>query len=304
MSSSFNLLFLVYVFTFMIALAKPTPIKDVTSFTRSSSVDSKEKFSTTFETNERFIIPFKRMIEEVSGEEIDDDAMRFESTSGIIINLKIENNELIINGLPIKLGTTSVQVVEAKVVPADINDNEIDDYLDNYDEALVTVKISSSINSVQAIDNLVINRIMASITAMEVDGVHVVQVKVIEKILEIEPTPSNESSNNHQLIKQYRHRHRSPCKSRFAQLKGRLHHWWRCSSKYTRILLTSFLLTFIFSIFFIIAHLISKQKYFTANAYNHPIPDYFHDDKKNTTSFERVIFISDEEKKALMEEYK
>nr|CAG8537708.1 7345_t:CDS:2 [Entrophospora candida]CAG8590829.1 3668_t:CDS:2 [Entrophospora candida] len=260
MSSSFNLLFLVFVFTFMIALAKPTPIKDVPSFTGSSSVDSKEEISTTFETNERFIIPFKR--------------------------------------------TTSVQVVEAKVVPVDINDNEIDDYLDNYDEALVTVKIDSSIDSVQAIDNLVINRIMTSITAMEVDGVHVVQIKVIEKILEIEPTPSNESSNNHQLIKQYRHRYRSPCKSRFAQLKGRLHHWWRCSSRYTRILLTSFLLTFIFSIFFIISHSISKQKYLTANAYKHPIPNYFHDDKENTKSFERVIFIADEEKKALMEEYK
>ncbi|CAH1762001.1 2708_t:CDS:2 [Entrophospora sp. SA101] len=304
MSSSFNLLFLVFVFTFMIALAKPTPIKDVPSFTRSSSVDSKEETSTTFETNERFIIPFKRVIDEVSGEEIDDDAMRFESTSAIIINLKIENNGLIINGLPIKLGTTSVQVVEAKVVPVDINDNEIDDYLDNYDEALVTVKIDSSMDSVQAIDNLVINRITTSITAMEVDGVHVVQVKVIEKILEIESTPSNESSNNHQLIKQYRHRYRSPCKSRFAQLKGRLHHWWRCSSKYTRILLTSFLLTFIFSIFFIISHSISKQKYLKANAYKHPIPNYFHDDKKNTKSFERVIFIADEEKKALMEEYK
>ncbi|CAJ0630830.1 12137_t:CDS:2 [Entrophospora sp. SA101] len=240
-------------------LAKPTPIKDVPSFTRSSSVDSKEETSTTFETNERFIIPFKRVIDEV---------------------------------------------VEAKVVPVDINDNEIDDYLDNYDEALVTVKIDSSMDSVQAIDNLVINRITTSITAMEVDGVHVVQVKVIEKILEIESTPSNESSNNHQLIKQYRHRYRSPCKSRFAQLKGRLHHWWRCSSKYTRILLTSFLLTFIFSIFFIISHSISKQKYLKANAYKHPIPNYFHDDKKNTKSFERVIFIADEEKKALMEEYK
>jgi len=290
----------------MTALVKPTPIKDIPSLTRplSSSVDSKEITSTTFETNERFVVPFKRIIDEESDEAIVDGAIKFESTSGIIIDLKIENNELILNNLPLKLGTTSVQVIGAKVVPADIGNDEIDSYLDNYDDALVTVKISSSMDSVQTMGNLVINRIVTSITAMEVDGVQVVQVKVIEKILEIESPPSNEFSNSHQLIKQRRHRHRSPCKkSRFAQLKGRLHHWWRCSSKSTKILLTSFLLTFIFAIFIITAHSISNQKYFTANAYQHPISNYFYNDKKDTKSFERVIFIADEEKRVLMEEY-
>lgn len=299
MSSPFNLLFLVFVFTFMIALAKPTPIRDAPSFSRplSSPVDSKEITSTNFETNERFIIPFKRIIDDGSDEVIVDGAIKFESTSGIIIDLKIENDNLIINSLPLKLGTTSVQVIEAKVVPADISNEEIDNYLDNYDEALITVKISSSIDSVQTMGNLVINRITTSITAMEVDGVHVVQVKVMERILEIESSPS---SNKHQLTKQ--HRHRSPCKNIFAQLKTRLHHWWHCSSRYTKILLTSSLLTFIFAIFMIIARSVSNQKYFTPNVYQ-PISNYFHNDKKNTESFERVIFISDEEKRVLMEEY-
>jgi len=52
----------------------------------------------------------------------------------------------------------------------------------------------------------------------------------------------------------------------------------------------------------IIARSVSNQKYFTPNVYQ-PISNYFHNDKKNTESFERVIFISDEEKRVLMEEY-
>ncbi|CAH1767233.1 6464_t:CDS:2 [Entrophospora sp. SA101] len=203
-------LFLMFAFTFMIALAKSVPVKDSPSFIL-PSVDSKEIISTIFNTNKRLIVPVKISYDDVNI-----------STSVVVVNLKVENNKLIINDdVSLKLGKTSVQVIEAKVIPTDISKDEIDDYFDNYDIALITVEINSSVCSIpKKIDNLIINRVIISITIMEIDGVEVVQAKVIEKILEIKQIrkyispSSDEFSNYYQIVKH--HHHRSPCKNIIA----------------------------------------------------------------------------------------
>ncbi|CAJ0823959.1 273_t:CDS:2 [Entrophospora sp. SA101] len=191
-------------------LAKSVPVKDSPSFIL-PSVDSKEIISTIFNTNKRLIVPVKISYDDVNI-----------STSVVVVNLKVENNKLIINDdVSLKLGKTSVQVIEAKVIPTDISKDEIDDYFDNYDIALITVEINSSVCSIpKKIDNLIINRVIISITIMEIDGVEVVQAKVIEKILEIKQIrkyispSSDEFSNYYQIVKH--HHHRSPCKNIIA----------------------------------------------------------------------------------------
>jgi len=284
---SFNLLFLVLIFLF-IALTKSTPIKDITS-----SVNSKEISLQNLHIDEVFVIPFEPV--EALNNEVSDYDILAQSTFAIIINLKIENDILNINGLPLSLGSTSVQVIEAKVVPVNISKEEIEYYNDNNDIALITVKISSMIDSTLVDDeNLVINNVKISTTVMEVDGIPIVKVEAIEKILEIEEISEPSSSFHHHLHK--------PCKNFFAQLKSRAFHLWSCS-RYTKMILTSLLFTSILSTFLIIYYLISIHFSTTTDSYQ-PIPNSFNNDDKNgNESFEKVIFITDEEKRALMEEY-
>jgi len=288
----------------MMALTQSIPTGDI-----SPSVDSKEMISPDFNAEENFIIPFKPVNDLTDDETVNYDIMS-QSTSAIVVNLKIENDGFIVNGLPLELETTSVQVIEAKVIPANLRKEEVDNYNDNHDIALVTVKISSSVNSIPAnVKGLTINRIMISITAMEVDGEEIVQVEAIEKILEIEQVtefPSSflfdESDDYHYQRHHHRHHHHS-CKNRFSRLKAHARHWWRCSSKSTRIVLTSLLLTLTFGVFFAIYHSISTfyQKYFSTTDSYHRIPNNFYNDENLLV--EKVIFINDEEKRALMEEY-
>jgi len=174
-SKSFNLLFLVFVFTFAIASANPTSIENISS---SSPL-------TNFHANEILIVPFNYV------------DITLKNNSAIAINLKVKDNKLIVNNASTKLGITSFQLIKAKVIPADLSIEEIDGSYDNYD---IAVRISSSIDSFQTnINGLVINRIIISMTVAEVGGLEVIHVERIEKILLLEEDHSSTSFNGNKL---------------------------------------------------------------------------------------------------------
>ncbi|CAH1761332.1 10012_t:CDS:2 [Entrophospora sp. SA101] len=212
-------------------LAKSTPTKDVSPLIQSRS-------PIKFHTKERFVIPFNYA------------DVRLKNNSAIVIDLKVGDNELIIiNNSTLKLGITSLQVIKAKSIPTDISKEEIDNHFDSYD---ITVKISSSIHSLATnIDDIAINCIIISITAIEVDSLQVIQVERVEKIL-IEGYSSASFNEN--------------------KFELRVRHWLRCSPKFIIILFAAFWLTFISAIFFmIVASAYQKYSLSTTNPYQ-PIP--------------------------------
>jgi hypothetical protein len=194
----------------------------------------------------------------------------FKNNSDIVIDLKVKDNKLIINNAPLKLGTTSFQLIEAKVIPTDLSIEEIDGFFDAYD---ITVKISSSIESFPTnIDGLVINRLIISITVVDVGGLQVIQIKRIEKILLIEEDYSSASFNENKL-------------------KTYVRFWWRYSSIFAKILWLAIIFTT-----FIIAASTYQKYFFTTTNYYQLIPNDFYNDKENNKSFEKDIYIIDEKR--------
>ncbi|CAJ0634233.1 3865_t:CDS:2 [Entrophospora sp. SA101] len=215
---------------------------------------------TNFHTNERFIVPFNYV------------DITLKNNSAIAINLKVKDNKLIVNNASMKLGITSFHLIKAKVIPADLSIEEIDGSFDNYD---IAVRISSSIESFQTnINGLEINRIIISMTVVEVGGLEVIHVERIEKILLLEEDYSFASFNRNQL-------------------KSYIRHWWRCSSIFTRTLwLAIAFITFAtFIASFIIVASTYRKYFFTTTGYYQLIPNDFYDYKRNNKSFEKVIYM-------------
>jgi len=177
----------------------------------------------------------------------------------------------------------------------------LEEYADNFDIGLVTVQVSSVIESVPNDDSL--RHVKITIRVMEIDGVNVIQHQnVIEKVVEFKGLdlvdgdkdvhvplyPSEELSNK-------KHDHKS------SPLSSRVHHWWRCSSRFTRVVFASLFLTALFGIVFIavpaiVQSLVELVRPSPSSRYSAVTLD--------ENVFEQVIYITDEEKRALMEQEK
>jgi hypothetical protein len=239
-----------------------------------------------------------------------------ERIDAVIIDFDLKDDQLLVNNVPVELGVSSVQVIEAQIIPADINTEQLKEYADNFDIGLVTVQVSSVAESVPTMEEgVTLRRISITLRIVEIDGVNVVQPQdAVEKVLEFKVFeisdgdkdvtvpfyPAEDLSLPNQI-----HNEGEKQLDSFRPFTSRVRHWWRCSSRFTRIVLASFSLTILFGVFFMAipaavqALIMLARRQSSSSRYSAVT---FDDDDETIT--EQVIFIADEEKRALMEQEK
>jgi hypothetical protein len=114
------------------------------------------------------------------------------------------------------------------------------------------------------------------------------------------------SSNNNEGEKQ--HKENKPhglkkVKCFFRSIANRVRHWWRCSSRFTRIVIASFFLTVLFGVFFMAIPAAIQTSIMLLRRHSSPYKAIALDDNDDIV-IEQVIFIADEEKRALLEQEK
>jgi len=279
-----------------------TPIKDVASTQLSIS-------QTRTSTSERFAVSVKR-VDDLVG---DNGELLVERIEAVIINFDLKDDQLLVNNVPVKLNANTVQVIEAQVVPADIKAEQLEQYADNFDIGLVTVQVLPIVESLQTEEEGVsVRRISITIRVMEIDGISVIHAKdAVEKVIEFKVleiadgdqdvlVPLYPDEDLSSQVSNLKSGHKK-VKCFFRSLAARLRHWWRCSSRFTRIIISSLLLTAMFGVFFMaipaaVQALIVLVRHHTSSPYSAIANDEF--------VVEQVIFIADEEKRALMEHEK
>jgi hypothetical protein len=243
-----------------------------------------------------------------------------ERIDAVIVNFDLKDDQLLVNNVPVELGISSFQVIEAQIVPANINIEQLEEYADNFDIGLVTAQVSTVAESVPTTEEgVTLRRISITLRIIEIDGVSVIQPQdAVEKVLEFKVFeisdgdkdvtvpfyPAEDLSSHDRIHNEGEKQLEEQKKSSFHPLTSRVRHWWLCSSRFTRIVLASLFLTILFGVFFMaipaavqalimLAHRQSSSSHYSAIS--------FDDDE---TVVEQIIFIADEEKRALMEQEK
>jgi hypothetical protein len=296
----------------LIALSQAVPIKDVSN----TSIE----ISTTYLTpsSERFAVTVQRLDELID----DDGKLLAEKISSVLMTFDIEDGQILVNKVPIELGFSSVQVFEAQIIPADVKPEDFSKYQDNFDVGLVTVEVESNVESFTInVEKVIGYRVRINIRILEIDGENVVQTEATEKIIEYKAldaidgdkdditapiyadnqetaTTANDNNNNNNNndddnINSY--------SSNYDALNSRVRHWWRCSPKIVRIVITSLLLTLSFGIFFMAVPAIIQGfiRLVPKNSSLHQ-PVTLGNDGDNDDGSEKVIFVVDDEKLPLM----
>jgi len=264
--------------------------------------------------SEHFAVAVQRIDDLVN----DNGELLAERIDAVIINFDLKDDQLLVNNVPVELGISSIQVVEAQVVPANIKIEQLEEYADNFDIGLVTVQVSSIADSVPTSEESVtLRRVSITLRIVEIDGVNVIQPQnAVEKVLEFKVLELSDgdkdvtvpfypaedlSSYDNEGENQLEEHKTNP----FRPLASRARHWWRCSSRFTRIILASLFLTILFGVFFmaipaaIQALIILVRRQSSSSRYSAVT---FDDDDEPVV--EQVIFIADEEKRALMDQEK
>jgi len=294
----------------LIALSQAIPIKDVSNTTI--------EISNTYLTpsSERFAVSVQRLDELID----DDGKVLAEKISTILMTFDIDNGQILLNKVPIELGISNFQVFEAEIVPANIKPEDFIKYHDNFDIGLVTVELESSVETfVTDVENVIGYRVRINIRVLEIDGKDVVQTEATEKIIEYkaldtidgdkdeviapiyETSTENNNDSNYINNINYSNLNSDNINSylfNYDNLSNRVKHWWRCSPKIVRIVITSLFLTLSFGIFFMVipATIQGLIKLVSKNS----SVDLDNDDDYS----EKVIFIVDDEKLPLILEEK
>ncbi|CAG8805530.1 42906_t:CDS:2, partial [Gigaspora margarita] len=255
-------------------LSQAGPIKDESSTTVAIGEIQ------TSPDSERFVVVVQRIDDLVD----DGGELLAEKISAVVINFDLKDESLMVNNVPVPMNVTSVQVLQAEIVPANITQEQLKEYESSFDIGMVTVEVNTVASSYPTDDPKVsLRRIVIAIRIIEIDGITVVQKDVIEKILEAKittdgatPIAADSDANNAIAGSD------TPCD--LSTVFARVRHWWCCSSKITRVAIISLILTSLFGILFMVIPA-SMQSVV----------------KKNLV--EQVIFIADEEKRMLMEKH-
>ncbi|GBB89352.1 hypothetical protein RclHR1_01600024 [Rhizophagus clarus] len=309
MASKFSFVFVLLAVLCLSVVSFASPIKDVSSTTMAIS-------ETKTSDSEHFAVAVQRVDDLLN----DNGEILAERIDAVIVNFDLKDDQLLVNNVPVELGISSFQVIEAQVVPANIKIEQLEEYADNFDIGLVTVQVSTVAESLPTNEEgVTLRRISISLRIIEIDGVSVIQPQdAVEKVLEFKvfeisdgdkdvtvPFYPAEDLSSHDQIhngeeKQLEEHKESP----LHPLTSHVRHWWRCSSRLTRIVLASLFLTILFGVFFMaipaaVQTLITLVRRQPSSSHYSAVS--FDDDETVT---EQVIFIADEEKRALMEQEK
>lgn len=302
MASKFSFVFVLLVVLCLSVVSFASPIKDVSSTMMAIS-------ETKTSNSEHFAVAVQRIDDLVN----DNGELLAERIDAVIVNFDLKDDQLLVNNVPVELGVSSFQVIEAQVVPTNIKIEQLEEYADNFDIGLVTVQVSTVAESVPTTqEGVTLRRISITLRIIEIDGISVIQPQdAVEKVLEFKVIelldgdkdvtvpfyPAEDLSSNNKQLEEHK-------KSSFQPLNSRIRHWWRCSSRFTRIILASLFLTILFGVFFMaipasVQGLIMLARRQSSSSRYSAVS--FDDDE---TVVEQVIFIADEEKRALMEQEK
>ncbi|CAB4439720.1 unnamed protein product [Rhizophagus irregularis] len=303
MASKFSFVFALLAVLCLSVISFASPIKDVSSTTMTIS-------ETKTSNSEHFAVAVQRVDDLVN----DNGELLAERIDAVIVNFDLKNDQLLVNNVPVELGVSSFQVIEAQIVPANIKIEQLEEYADNFDIGLVTVQVSTAAESVPTTEEgVTLRRVSITLRIIEIDGVSVVQPQdAVEKVLEFKVLeisdgdkdvtvpfyPAEDLSSHHNKEEKQLEQQE---KSSFHPITSRIRHWWRCSSRFTRIILASLFLTILFGVFFMAIPASVQALIMLARRPSHYSAVSFDDDE---TVVEQVIFIADEEKRALMEQEK
>lgn len=309
MASKFSLVFVLFSLICLSALSFASPIKDI-----SSTIVAVSETKTS-STSEHFAVSVQRVDDLVN----DNGEFIAERIDAVIIDFDLKDDQLLVNNVPVELGISSIQVIEAQIVPANINNEQLKEYSDNFDIGLVTVQVSSVAELIPTEENgVALRRITITIHIIEIDGVSVTQSQgAVEKVLEFKvfeiaegdkdidvPFYVGEDNKEEDRHKEDKTNGYNKIKCAFRSFAARIHHWWRCSSRFTHVVVSSFLLTVLFGICFMAVPAV-VQAFITLVGHHSPSPySAIALDDDNEAVVEQVIFIADEEKRMLMEQEK
>lgn len=266
-------------------------------------------------TKESFLVDVTRTDFLVS----DDGDVLAERLECVMIEFELDDDQLLVNNVPVGLDVTDITVIEAKIMQAPPNqtltDEQVEELDADFDIGLVTVEVTTSAESYPSDDpSYSLRLIKITIRIIEIDGVDIVETEAIEKLFEIKAlnddsgdlsvlgntadsdfdltaTNTDDNANPH-----------APCT--LDTFLGRMRHWWKCSSRFTRVIVTSILLTSIFGIAFIAlptaAHALIIAARRRRGVYQQVAIG--EEEERFSSKNEQVIYIVDEEKRSLMTE--
>lgn len=285
------LLLLACLFVFVQA----TPIEDIAETT----IDISETL--TSPTTESFSVDVTRIDDLVS----DDGELLAERIESVIIDFELNDNELLVNNVPVELGITTVTIIEAKIIP--VGNDELSEELEqSFDIGLVTIEVASTAESFPTDDpTYSLRRITILTRIVEIDGMDVLQTDAVEKILEAKTLNilDDDSEGFDMALDSYDndgiHNH-SPCS--LKTFAGRVRHWWRCSSRFTRVIVASIFLTSVFGLVFIALPTAAHALIVAGRRRQAAYRQIALVEEEETIKSEQVIYIADEEKRALMDQ--
>jgi len=276
----------------LLANSIATPLKDISTTT----VDIESELSPS---SEHFVVTVNRIDDLFD----DDDSLLGERVIAVMMHFDIQDDKLLINNVPVNLNSTSLEIIQAEIATGD---KKIEDIEKSFDVGLLTVEVSTIIEAIPKNDatNIDVQRITINARIIEVDGTDVIQTEAIEKIMEVkihnvlddddEGTEVLSVEEGEVTVSQIGtiesskpNRQRVNCP--FKNKASRIRQWWRSTSRFTRIVITSMGLTTVFGIIFIgiptaIKYCRSQSRYeiVSSDSYDEEIT--------------QVIYIADEEK--------
>jgi hypothetical protein len=293
----------------LLVIVRATPIEEIEDVS-DTTIDVTETLESA--TKESFTVEIDRTDDLVN----EDGEILAERLESVIIEFELNDDELLINNVPVQLGITSVTIIEAKIISVDNATGDVSEELeDSFDLGLVTVEVSSSAESFPTDDpSMSLRRVTISTRIVEIDGVDVVQTDAVEKILEVKvlnvlDDDSEDlefvpiSSDNLDMPLSTVHggdSPHSPCS--LNSFAGRVRHWWRCSSRFTRVIIASIFLTSVFGLIFIALPTAAHSLILAARRRRGIYQQVAVHEEEELTKSEQVIYIADEEKRALMDQ--
>ncbi|CAG8456742.1 1977_t:CDS:2 [Acaulospora morrowiae] len=227
--STFLSITLVFFIACLLSLSQAIPITDVSS---TSVLKMKD-------TAGRLVVSVKRVDDLVD----DEGTWLAERISAVIFNFELMDDNLLLDSMPVRFGVKNIQVLKARVVPVGTRQEDVNKYEENFEIGLVKVEVNANVKQMSPLPKIVI-----SIKVIEIDGVIISSSNTVENTWEFELSNEDRNSKISTIqpaddnVSSYR-----PCSS-LGSIPRRLHRWWRCSSKYTRIFISSLFVTIMFGL--------------------------------------------------------
>lgn len=110
-----------------------------------------------------------------------------ERIMAVAFNFDVDNDNIIINDVPVPLGVSTIQVEAAVIVgPAvEVTEENFEDLMNSFDIGLVTVMVSATAEMIELEDGSQIRRITIEETVTEINGQTVVQTEIGQQIVDI-----------------------------------------------------------------------------------------------------------------------